>query len=425
MPLMRAWSTPISLRRGVVHLVFCSGRASQLYADQMRVCMDLSVLRTRPTGVGYYGLYLAMALLESFPEAHQYFAFDGLRTRGLADFVQDYQRKSTIGTDLSQSVWNATAPLPPLRIAWRWLKRLAFSRTAAAFDLVHAITYAPPARGAAIWLPLIHDLSYLRFPQFHPRERVRWCKAHDSLLSEAPLINTVSEFTKNEIVTLLRIAPNRIRVTHPGVNPAFGLPPLEESDRILSRYGIKAGRFLLSVATIAPQKNLDTIAAAFARLPQKVRDRAALVFVGQPGWDRVVFPKTVAHLRRRGEIRFIGYVPIDHLRALYQNTALFLYPSLYEGFGIPVAEAHLAGAAVAIAAESGTREAGCGLALEIPAINVDEWTRVMKQALESDAWRDEKARAARSAAGKLFTWYRNALLTSEIYAEIASRFHGG
>jgi glycosyltransferase involved in cell wall biosynthesis len=387
----------------------------------MRVCLDLSVLRTRPTGVGYYGLYLAMALLENFPEAHHYLAFDGLRTRQLESFIRNYRRQSTIKTTVSHSLWNATAPVPILRSAWRQFKSLAFSRRAAACDLIHAITYAPPARRVTVWLPVIHDLSHLRFPQFHPPERVRWCKAHDALLDDAPLINAVSEFTKSEIINLLGVAPERIRVTHPGINPAFGLPPSEEGASILSHYGLKPGRFLLSVATIAPQKNLGIIATAFAQLPQQVRDDAALIFVGQPGWGPIEFPKAVAHLRSRGEIRFVGYVPIDHLRALYQNTALFLFPSLYEGFGIPVAEAHLAGAPVAIATASGTQEAACGLAREIAATDADGWSQVMNEALGSGAWRNEKARAARAAAAKFFTWRRNAQLTCEIYAEIERR----
>jgi len=391
----------------------------------MRVCLDLSVLRTRPTGVGYYGLFLGKALLENFPQAQKYLAFDGLRFSRLQGFINRYERQSALKTEISHSLWEATAPVPMLRGAWRRLKGFAFSRGASACDLVHSITYAPPVRGATAWLPVIHDLSHLRFPQFHPAERIRWLTAHDAALGEAVLINTVSEFSKNEIVSLLGIAPDRIRITYPGTDPAFALPPSEEGARILSRYGLKAGRFLLSVATINPRKNLGTIAAAFAQLPQTIRDETVLVFAGQSGWERVEFSKAATRLRERGEIGFIGYVPTDHLRALYHNTSLFLFPSHYEGFGIPVAEAHLAGAPVAIAKGAGAREAACGLALEIAVTDVDGWSQAMREALGSEAWRDENARAARTAAAKQFTWRRNAQLTFDIYAEIARQHHAG
>jgi glycosyltransferase involved in cell wall biosynthesis len=369
--------------------------------------------------VGYYGYFLGKALVENFVEAENYLVFDGLRFLGLKRFVDAHTRKSKIKASLYQSLWNATAPYPALRSAWRQVKGSAFSRGAARCDLVHAISYAPPIRAAAAWLPLVHDLSHLRFPQFHPAERVRWLKAHDAALDDAILINTVSEFTKGDIVVLLGVDPDRVRVTYPGVNPAFGQARSDDAS-VLSQYGLKAGRFLLSVATLDPRKNLTTIAAAFARLPQSLRRDAPLVFVGQQGWQRVAFPKNVARLREHGEIRFVGYASIDDLRVLYQNTALFLFPSRYEGFGIPVAEAHLAGAPVAISEGCGAREAGSGLALEVAAEDVDGWTQEMRQALEGEGWRDAKARAARAAAAKAFTWQRNAKLTKKYMTKSAS-----
>jgi glycosyltransferase involved in cell wall biosynthesis len=386
--------------------------------NDMRVCLDLSVLRIRPTGVGYYGYFLGKALVENFAEADDYLVFDGLRFAGLRGFIDAHPRQSEMKVGLYQSLWNATAAYPVLRSAWRRVKGAAFSRGTPQHDVVHAIAYAPPLRPATAWLPLIHDLSHLRFPQFHPTERVRWLKAHDAALGEAVLVNTVSEFTKREIVALLGVAPERVRVTYPGVNPAFSEAGSDDAS-VLARYGVTAGRFLLNVASIDPRKNLTTVAAAFARLPQSLRRDAPLIFVGQPGWRRVEFPQSVARLQERGEIRFVGYVPVADLRVLYRNTALFLYPSHYEGFGIPVVEAHLTGAPVAITEGGGAREAGCGLALEVPADDLDRWTAVMTEALAGQTWQDENGRAARAAAAGAFTWQRNARQTKKIYDEIA------
>ena len=384
----------------------------------MRVCVDLSILRVRPTGVGYYGYFLATALGENFAEAEDYLVFDGLRFQSLRAFIDAHPRRSVIKASVYQSVWNAAAPYGVVRNAWRQLKGAAFSRGSAQCDLVHAIAYAPPLHATTAWLPLIHDMSHLRCPEFHPAERVRWLRAHDAAIDNAVLVNTVSEFTKSEIVALLGVAPQRVRVTYPGVNPAFAAARADDVSA-LSHYGLTPGRFLLSVATIDPRKNLAGIAAAFAQLPAAFRRDVPLVFVGQAGWRRVEFPKSVARLQERGEIRFAGYVPVDHLRALYRNTALFLYPSHYEGFGLPVAEAHLTGAPVAIAQGGGPREAGCGLALEVASADLERWTEVMREALEGEGWRDDKARAARVAAAKAFTWERNARQTKKIYDEIA------
>jgi glycosyltransferase involved in cell wall biosynthesis len=388
----------------------------------MRVCLDLNVLSGRPTGVGYYGYFLARALLDQFVDAEQYLAFDGLRFAELRRFLDDFAQRSALKTNLNQSLWQSTAAIPMMRSAWRRLKGIAFLRGSARCDLLHAISYAAPARAAMPWVPLIHDLSHLRVPQFHPDERVRWLEAQDARIGEAALINTVSEFTKGEIVTLLNVNPERVRVTHPGVNPIFGGKGADDGT-VLTQFGLTPGRFLLSVGGLDPRKNLGTIATAFARLPPSVRRDCVLVFVGQPGWSRVDFPKIATPLRESGAIRCIGYLSTDQLRALYQHTALFLYPSHYEGFGIPVVEAHLAGAPVAIAKGAGAEEAACGLALDAPASDIDGWSRLMRQALEDDAWQDPKARAARIAAARAFTWQRNATLTYKIYDEVSRCLH--
>jgi glycosyltransferase involved in cell wall biosynthesis len=388
----------------------------------MRVCLDLSILSSRPTGIGYYGYFLGKALLEQFAEAEHYLAFDGLRFSGLNHLLDDFTRRSTIKTGVNQRLWQTTAANPTLRSAWRRVKGIAFSRGLPPCELVHAISYAPPARTAAPWVPLLTDLSHLRVPQFHPGERIRWLEAQDARIGEAVLVNTISDFTKNEIVALLGVDAARVRVTYPGVNPVFG-EAQREDDITLSQFGLTPGRFLLSVGAIDPRKNLGTIATAFAQLPQSVRRDAVLVFVGQQGWSRVGFPPIAAPLRERGEIRFVGYASTDQLRALYQHTALFLYPSYYEGFGIPVAEAHLAGAPVAIAKGAGAQEAGCGLAFEAAADDVDGWSQLMRQALDDEGWRTSEARLARTAAARAFTWERNAKLTQEIYDEVSRRVH--
>jgi len=384
----------------------------------MRVCLDLSVLSSRPTGVGYYGYFLGKALLEQFADAEHYVAFDGLRFAGLKSRLDDFARRSSVKSSLNQFVWQTTAANSLLRSAWRRVKAVAFARGLSRCDLVHAISYGPPARASTPWIPLITDLSHRRVPQFHPEERVRWLEAQDARIDDSALINTISEFTKSEVVSLLGVDPARVRVTYPGVDPIYA--QLRPEDALtVARFGLTEGRYLLTVGAIDPRKNLETIAVAFARLPQPVRRDCVLLFAGQPGWGRVDFPAIAAPLRDRGEIRFIGYVSSDELRALYRYAALFLYPSHYEGFGIPVAEAHLAGAPVAIAKGSGAQEAACGLAEEIAANDIDGWSALMRRALEGEAWRDLQAREARTASARAFTWERNAALTHEIYNEVA------
>ena len=386
----------------------------------MHICLDLSVLRTRPTGVGYYGYFLAKALNERAAESSCYLAFDGLRFARLEAFLDAYANRSALATSVNQALWNTVAPVSLLRTFYRQVKRAAFVRGCRGLDLVHAITYAPPAHAGTPWLPLLHDLSHVRAPHFHPVERVRFLERTDRRIGEAALVNTVSEFSRGEIVTLLGVPQDRVRVTYPGVDPIFAQRKAADP-AILSHYGLKSGRFLLSVATIEPRKNVEALVLAFARLAPAVRKDAVLLLTGQGGWRGMAFPKDAESLQRQGTIRFTGYVSSDHLRVFYQNCALFLYPSHYEGFGIPVVEAHFAGAPAAISFGSGVREAAAGLAREIRATDIEGWSSAMREAIETDAWSHPKPRALRAAAAAPFTWRRNAQLTQALYEEIHGR----
>jgi alpha-1,3-rhamnosyl/mannosyltransferase len=193
-----------------------------------------------------------------------------------------------------------------------------------------------PMRFAGPTVTTIHDLSVLRFPHWHPTDRVRWYEAgfHRALDQTSQFI-AVSEFTKGEMADLLGIDPQRISVIHNAPREIFSPAAPDEYVPLLERFGIRRP-FLLFVGTLEPRKNFDTLLTAFASLPAQVRECHQLVLAGGIGWGDALHrddPRA-----RAVDLRLVGYVDDDQLRLLYSSCLAFVWPSLYEGFGLPPLE---------------------------------------------------------------------------------------
>ncbi|MCX7683881.1 MAG: glycosyltransferase family 4 protein [Acetobacteraceae bacterium] len=389
----------------------------------MRIGLDLSALHRPHAGVAVYARNLAAALPRAARQAGEeaaFLGFDGLRFlplgRALGAAGESGGRAPTdrivgaLGRFAGRS-----APLLPLARAGR---AAAFALGQRRVDLFHALMTLPPGPVLRPLLPLIYDLSPLRHPETHPAARVRAFEAALPRLASAPLINTISEFSRREIVELLAVPPERVAVTTPGVDPLFRAPPSPEEDRAaLMRLGLDAGRYLLAVGTLEPRKNLATLVAAYAGLPPEAQARAPLVLAGQPGWGDLRLPAEAARLVAAGRIRFPGYLPGPALRALYRGTALFLFPSLYEGFGLPVLEALACGAPVAVSGGTAMEEAAGDAASRLPAQDSGAWREAMRAAIEAPDL-SEAARAARIAWARRFDWAETARATLALYRRL-------
>ena len=251
----------------------------------------------------------------------------------------------------------------------------------------------------------------LRHPDTHPAARVRAFDRALPRIAAAPLLNTISEFFRREIMALLGVAPERIVVTRPGVDP---FSRAADSTPDAAALDVVPGRFLLAVATLEPRKNLATLVTAYGGLPPSVQAAAPLLLVGQPGWGELGFPPEAARLIAAGRLRLTGYLPKPSLRALYRATALFLYPSLYGGFGLPPAEALACGAPVAVSADTAVEDAVGAAGIRLPARDIDAWRGAMAAAIAAPD-RAPEAIAARHAAAPPLDWARTAAETRALY----------
>lgn len=193
----------------------------------------------------------------------------------------------------------------------------------------------------------VHDLSIVRYPEHHPRARVEYLgdNMHRSV-HEASHVITDSELVRAEVIEHFGVRPDHVTAIHLGVDERFRPLPRDRIVPILDRQGLRPGKYLLSVGTLEPRKNLSRLLDAFERLPDGLRRQFPLAVVGARGWHSETLERRLEVMAGRGEVHRLGYVRRGDLPALYSGAALFLFPSLYEGFGLPVLEAMACGTAV-------------------------------------------------------------------------------
>jgi alpha-1,3-rhamnosyl/mannosyltransferase len=295
---------------------------------------------------------------------------------------------------------------------WRLRRRLDHAARDMARRIGGGIVYhesnliARPFDGATV--VMVHDLSWRAHPALHPPERVAWIERRlPATLRQATRFVSVSDFTARTMMTELGIDRARIDVVSPGVSPVFRPLDAHEAAPVLARHGLADHGYILAVSTIEPRKNFDRLLAAHARLPASLRSRAPLVIAGGRGWGRALGDDGAAQARRDGSLRLLGHVPDAELVALYARAAVVAYPSLYEGFGLPVLEAMACGAPVVTSDGTALRDTAGDAALLVDPLDTDAIAAALRRVLE-DAELAARLRTRGTAHAARFTWERMA-----------------
>lgn len=301
-----------------------------------------------------------------------------------------------------------------------WRAATHFGRMAKRGFIYHEPNFVPVRYSGPLVLT-VHDLSHLRYPEFHPKERVSWLNMHlPKAMNRADRIAADSEFTRREIIDLYNIDENKISLVHIGVTPDFHPRNAEQVEQTLRRFGLRHKGFVLSVATLEPRKNLSRLLDAYSMLPRRLRQEFPLVLVGARGWDRSSVMQKIRALQDRGEAVCTGFLARSQLVELYASAALLAYVSLYEGFGIPLVEAFSSGTAVLTSNSTSLTEVSDGAALEVDPNSKIEISDGIQRLLEDDALRHTLTQLG-AARIKEFSLDRCADQAMAIYRQLAAK----
>ena len=309
--------------------------------------------------------------------------------------------------------WRPKLPLWARDAYWKWYCR---------GQVFHGPNYFLP-KCVDLGIATIHDLSVFKFPETHPVERVKhFEKEFTQSISRAVHLITDSEATRQEVIAFLGWPAEKITAIHLGVSSTFVPQSGPILDRKLSEYSLHQGTYTLCVSTLEPRKKIENLLQAYQSLPTHVREMTPLILVGGSGWLSDDLQTLIEKGARQGWVRYFGFVPEADLPALYAGAKLFVYPSIYEGFGLPVLEAMASGVPVVTSNRTSLPEVTNGSALLADPDDVDALANCIIRALIDDAWR-MTARSTGLATAQRFSWERCVDQTVQVYAK-AKKIHG-
>lgn len=374
--------------------------------QRLRIAFDATAIPDNRAGAGTYIVSLVQALSRTDRD-NEYVVF--VKPKHLFEFGALGPNFRLISVPLSSTlrrlVWEQTA----LPSAVRRLRA----------DVLHSPHYTMPLLPGHGCRPVVtfHDMTYLLMPALHPRFHHLFFSAmmRFSVRCAARLL-VVSESTRRDLHRLLPASKGKTTATPLAAGPVFRPVPAAEIQEVCTRYTLTPGRFLLYVGVLEPRKNVPMLLQAFARIAAQFPD-TPLVLVGKKGWMYEAIFAELTTQGLAGRVVFTGYVPQEDLPPLYGGARVFVYPSLYEGFGLPVLEAMQCGAPVVTTDISSMPEVVGDAALLVKPDDADALTAALTRVLSDDALAaDLRQRGLARAA--LFSWDRCARETRAVYEEM-------
>lgn len=363
----------------------------------MRIGIDCRLHFYNRTGIGRYIRNLVQALPNSAAEDAELI------------LLQSHRERETIVQ--APSVRSRRIATPAHH---RWERRLLAAEIALKrIDVLHSPDHVAPKRLGWTSVVTVHDLSFLAHPEAHSAESLLYYANVFRTLQDAAKVIAVSEFTRHEILDRISINPERVTTIYEAVDPAYFPRSKSDCDRVRSRLEVPDS-YIVVVGTIEARKNLERLLAAYALLPRE--DRPHLVFAGGSGYhyDRVL--EAVQTHRLEDQVRFLGFVNDDDLPMLYTEAECLLYPSRYEGFGLPILEAMACGCPVITSDHGSMAEVAGSAAILVDPNSTEAIADGIVSLLNDSALRNRMV-ANGHARVKEFSWHSAAEQTLAVYRE--------
>jgi glycosyltransferase involved in cell wall biosynthesis len=360
----------------------------------MRVTLCVDALEPQPGGIGRYTLELCKGLAEQESVSKLFF------------FARNCLLDNPDGPSRGQGVRQAGGVIGAYR-AWQTSRTLRST-------LVHGTNYFLP-RAADTGIITVHDLSVFKYPETHPSTRVQaFERLFSSSVERATQIITDTETVRRELIEGFAVRAESVTVVPLGVGRRFKPHDTAELTPLLDQWGLTADRYGLCVSTLEPRKKVAELIAAWRQLPRRLRDTIPLVLAGGPGWRNDKLHSDILDAASEGWLKHLGFVHEAHLPKLYAGARLFIYPSVYEGFGLPPIEAMASGTPVVVANRSCLPEV-CGDAVSyVDPDNITDFAFVLECSLSDVNWRSEALKNGLLRARE-FTWERCVAETTAVY----------
>ncbi|RJR24529.1 glycosyltransferase family 1 protein [Candidatus Microgenomates bacterium] len=381
---------------------------------EVKIGIDISQIAYEGTGVATYTRCLVEAIVKLNREDNFVLFGSSLRNKKpIVEFVKNLEAK------------NAKKKLsffPPklLEFLWNGIHVLPVETITGPLDVFHSSDWLEPPTRAAKRVTTVHDLAVFKYPETfskrgghdivkNQKRKLFFVKRHSDL------VIAVSETTKKDLVEILKIPEKRIRVVYEAAEPVYYPRGKEQANETKKKFAIE-GDYLLCVGTREPRKNLERVIRAFAEITAGNKE-ISLVIAGKYGWGEDFGGDQLSVIGNR--IKLLGFVEKEELARLYSGAKAFLYPSLYEGFGLPIVEAMSCGTPVITSEVGSMKEIAEGVGLLVNPQSVESIAGAISKITRSEKLREELKVKSLKRAGD-FSWEKAALQTMEIYRQVAS-----
>jgi glycosyltransferase involved in cell wall biosynthesis len=391
----------------------------------MKIGIDISRYIDKSGGVGIYAANLLNFLLK-IDSDNEYLGYtffydcfpDGWNSKKEAGIFANYYRSPNIYTNFSINAlqWRTRK----LKKLWQKSSIEKHEAILGNPDIIHSTAYVVPELLNAKLVVTIHDLSFLLFPDLHTEENKRLLMQNLMYVNSRPsAVICDSEQTKLDLIKFFHVPEEQIDVVYLGVGHIFSDPVIEENrQKVLEKYKINGLDYLLCVSSIEPRKNFERIINVFSEMiKQEKYSNLYLVCAGGAGWKNEKIYELVRKNNVEKRVKFLGFVDERDLPSVYSGARLFLYPSLYEGFGLPVLEAMSSKVPVITSDVSSLPEVAGDAAVMINPYNEKDIFNAVENVLNNENLRKQLITEGTERAN-LFTWESTAQKTLEVYYKV-------
>lgn len=373
----------------------------------MRVALELQPCGGQMTGIGHYTFELTKRLVPT----------KEMRIQGnLFNFAARHDNSFLHNAMPFPVLENNLMPYGIYRRLWQFLP-VGYEALFGEADVTHFFNYIVPPRITGKVITTVHDMTHIRFPETVDKRNLRRLRQGlDYSLARSELIMTSSTFSQKEIAALCGIPEEKIRVIYPAPSISGRIYDKRE---LFHRFGI-SGAYLLYVGSVEPRKNLPRLLLAYQKLRDQRKISDQLVLCGGNGWNNGEFYRTLGRLPCRNDVIMTGYVTAAEKNTLLANAHAFVFPSLYEGFGMPPLEAMYWETPVVCSSAASLPEVAGDAACYVDPLSVESIAEGIEQVVSDRIYSRQLVEAGKTRCQQ-FDWDASARMMEQIYSELEFR----